>query len=135
VTVRDTTATPAPKLWARAVKAAVVVACGVLPAIGVGMMIVSSLLDDDYGLRDVPQLISYAAFLVGPGALYAALIRRGLPILFAGVPLLALETWCVWVVYTDDSSTAPLVLLWVPFFGFPLVAVTALIQAWSRPDP
>lgn len=118
--------------WARGVKAAVVILCGVIPAIVLGMYLVRSLADGVDGAPSVWVGVVSALLLLTPTALYATLLRTKVPVILFGVGLVAIETWSIWSTYTLDSSTAGLAILWIPFAGGPFVLLGWAVDVWIR---
>ena len=120
-------------LWVRAVKAFVVILCGVVPAIVLGMMIVQSVRRGFDGTADsVKYGLIAGAVLLAPVALYAALIKTKLPIVVAGVGLVVIEGWSVWNAFTSESSTGGLAILWIPLAGIPFVLLGWAADVWIR---
>ena len=120
-------------LWVRAVKAFVVILCGVVPAIVLGMMIVQSVRRGFDGTADsIKYGLIASAILLAPVALYAALIKAKLPVVVVGIGLVALEAWSVWNAVTSESSTGGLAILSIPFFGIPFVLLGWAADVWIR---
>ena len=119
-------------LWVRGVKASVVILCGVIPAIVLGMYVVRSVVDGVGTGSSVKYGVISALLLLAPVALYAALIHTKVPIVLFGTGLVAIETWSIWNTYTLESSTAGLAILWIPFAGVPFVLCGWAIDVWIR---
>lgn len=120
-------------LWARAVKAGVVILCGVIPAIVLGMNVVWSLVAGFNPPRETFGFGLFGALLIcGPAALYAAMIHTKVPVVFFGLGLVAIEAWSVWNALTSESSTAGLVLIWIPLAGVPFVVLGWAVDVWVR---
>ncbi|MDQ4124328.1 MAG: hypothetical protein M3134_01840 [Actinomycetota bacterium] len=119
--------------WARAVKAAAVIYCGVLPAIVIGMTIVESISWAPVAAGESVRygLISGAVF-VAPAALYAFLIRTNVVVVAGGAGLAALQTWSIWAATTGTASTAGLAILWIPFLGIPVMLLAWAVDVWIR---
>jgi hypothetical protein len=130
--VRKLTETTEHDLGARGVKAAVVVLCGVIPAVVLGTYLVRALAEGVDGPVSVWAGVTFAVFLLAPVALYAAHIRTKVPVVLFGLGLVAIETWSIWNTYTLDSSTAGLAILWIPFAGVPFVLLGWALDVWIR---
>jgi hypothetical protein len=130
--VLNLTETTENDLWARGVKAVVVILCGVIPAIVLGMYLVRSLTEGPSAGETVKYGAISALLLLAPVALYAALIRTKVPVVLFGAGLVAIETWSIWNAYTLESSTAGLAILWIPFAGVPFVLLGWAADVWIR---
>lgn len=120
-------------LWVRSVKAAVVIICGVVPAIVLGMLIVQSFrLDFEGTAGSLKYGLIASAFFLAPTGLYGALIRTKIPIVVVGIGLVAIEGWSIWNVVTSTSSTGGLAILTIPLAGIPFVLLGWAVDVWIR---
>lgn len=119
--------------WARAVKAATLIYCGVVPVIVVGMEVVASL---KLGFESAGTIVQFAlagaSIFLLPVALYAGLLRTNAVLAVVGGGLVALQTVSIWAMVSSESSTAGLALLWIPFFGVPFVLFGWAVDVWVR---
>lgn len=118
--------------WVRAVKASVVILCGVVPAIVLAMMVVQSMTLDLFVGESVKYALILSAFFLAPAALYAALIRTKFPIVVVGLGLIVIEVWSIWNVVTSTSSTGALAILTIPVAGIPFVLLGWAVDVWIR---
>lgn len=80
--------------------------------------------------------IQYAAItwgvLAGPFLMYYVGIRT-LPLtVLVGAFLIGLSVWAIRLVLTDTNSTAGVNVLWIPYFGYPVTAVSVGVDYGVR---
>ena len=71
------------------------------------------------------------AWVVGPFFMYYWLIKTPEVGLFVGALLVLGTLWAIYGMFTSNSSTAALIIWWIPFFGYPLVLIAMAIERSS----
>jgi hypothetical protein len=112
------------------------VLCGVVaPAIAIIILLrrsVAYALDVPEAWRELPAMLTFTAMIFSPFLFYLLVVRTSTFALVIGGMLVAISSWTLIGLMTSTSSTAGLIVLWIPHLGYPIVAVGGFLDWLSR---
>ena len=111
--------------------------CGVIaPVVAILVLLTPWFAHAALGTREawleLVMTLPFIAMIFSPFPLYFLGIRTITFTVLLGGLLLAITVWVAAAMMTSTSSTAGLMVLWIPFLGYPLVAVGGLLDWLSR---